>query len=115
MLYCWEAMIPIYTGGSWFSGMNLIVHSIMYTYFAFAAAGVRFSKASQQFITVLQIVQMVAGMAITVHNAVMCNSEPLITYFGLAMYFSYFVLFIQFFFGKYTPKTKDAAADKKKA
>lgn len=108
MLYCWEALIPLYSGGSWFSGMNLVVHSIMYSYFAAAAAGVRFNKASQQFITVLQILQMVAGIAITVHNAVLCNSEPLITYFGLAMYASYFILFVQFFFGKYAAPKKTA-------
>ena len=120
MLYCWEAMIPLYDGGSWFSGMNLVVHSFMYTYFALAAAGVRFSRASQQFITVLQIVQMVAGIAITVHNYMHCNAMPTLTFFALAMYASYFVLFVQFFFAKYgddkeKKAAKKAAGDAKKA
>ena len=68
MLYCWEAMIDLYPGGSWFCGMNLVVHSIMYSYFALASWGVKFSRTSQQFITLLQILQMVAGISITVHN-----------------------------------------------
>jgi elongation of very long chain fatty acids protein 6 len=109
MLYCWEAIIVLYTGGSWFCGMNLVVHSLMYSYFALASAGVRFSRTSQQAITVLQIVQMVAGIFITVHNALVCNSQPTLTAFALLMYFSYFVLFVQFFVAKYSAKKQPAA------
>jgi elongation of very long chain fatty acids protein 6 len=116
MLYCWEAMIELYDGGSWFSGMNLVVHSFMYTYFALAAWGMRFSRQSQQLITVLQIVQMVAGVAITVHNYVHCNTMPVLTFFALCMYASYFVLFVQFFFAKYgEDKKPKRSGDAKKA
>lgn len=41
-----------------FAGMNLIVHSIMYTYFAIVALGVRFPNQVRMTITLLQIVQM---------------------------------------------------------
>ncbi len=58
--------------GGWFAGMNLVVHSVMYSYYAACAFGAEFSKTTRLSITTLQILQMVAGTAIVLHNMFTC-------------------------------------------
>lgn len=109
MLYCWDAWAVIQDNGAWFAGMNLVVHSVMYSYFAAAVLGVRFSRPTQQAITLLQITQMVLGLVIVLHNLLVCNTEPVNGFCALAMYLSYLVLFVQFYLSKY-----NAAVNKNK-
>lgn len=108
MLYCWDGWAIIGPNGAWFAGMNLIVHSIMYSYFAATAMDIHFPKAAQMVITQLQILQMVLGLAIVVHNLVRCNTDPINAYCALGMYLSYLVLFVQFYFAKYNKPRPEA-------
>jgi elongation of very long chain fatty acids protein 6 len=97
LLYCWDAWAIQILNGGWFALMNLVVHSIMYTYFAFTAYGIRFSNRTRLTITTLQISQMFVGIMVLLHNLVVCPLHPRNYIMGLIMYASYAVLFIQVF------------------
>jgi len=97
MWFCWMAWAANLENGGLFAAMNLVVHSIMYSYFAASAFGVRFPNPLRQSITLLQITQMVLGTSIVLHNAIYCNFHPLLTYAGLAMYLSYVYLFVELY------------------
>jgi elongation of very long chain fatty acids protein 6 len=70
LLYCWDAWAIQIPNGGWFALMNLVIHSIMYSYFAMTAYGVRFSNPTRLMITALQISQMFFGLLIVGHNLV---------------------------------------------
>jgi len=95
--YCWDAWGVQVQNGGWFAGMNLVVHSVMYSYYAACAFGAEFSKTTRLSITTLQILQMVAGTAIVLHNMFTCFDYKFNTYFALVMYISYMILFVKLF------------------
>ncbi|KAL6047976.1 Elongation of very long chain fatty acids protein [Balamuthia mandrillaris] len=98
LIFCWEACALNVSTGVWFAGMNLTVHSIMYSYYCLTAMGYRFSQPLRLSITSLQISQMVMGLIIIVSQLSFCSEfHERNTYFGLAMYLSYFVLFAKLF------------------
>jgi elongation of very long chain fatty acids protein 6 len=114
LLYCWNAWAIQIPNGGWFAAMNLIIHSMMYSYYAACAHGVRFSNATRLSITSLQIVQMLLGVSIVLHNLVVCNTHPENYIFGLVMYASYMVLFTKLFLDSYV-YAKRPARDAKSA
>jgi hypothetical protein len=115
MLFCWVAWGYRIENGGLFAGMNAVIHSIMYTYYTIASTGVRFPNVMRSMVTMLQIVQMVLGTCISIHNIVMCNFDPMVQYAGLFMYISYLLLFLQFFYVQYiAPKPKVEAGKEKK-
>eukprot|EP00003_Mantamonas_plastica_P014237 TRINITY_DN246_c0_g1_i1.p1 TRINITY_DN246_c0_g1~~TRINITY_DN246_c0_g1_i1.p1 ORF type:complete len:360 (+),score=137.08 TRINITY_DN246_c0_g1_i1:392-1471(+) len=115
MLYCWFAnnISPFFScNGWWFASMNLLVHSIMYTYYFLAATGNRPSWGVH--LTTLQILQMVVGIVVS-YLSTNCegwegNMPGLI--FVSTMYACYLFLFGKLFFDKYLA-AKQAAKDKK--
>ena len=121
MLYCWHAYIMQPTTGLWFTTMNYFVHSIMYLYYFLTAIGARaLVKPIAPIITTLQLVQMVAGIIITVLGLLWtregrCGADPINSRLGLAMYTSYFVLFALLFKKLYlSKKPRGTAAGKEK-
>ena len=102
--------------------MNYFVHSIMYFYYAIRAGGIcRPPKWVNMFITILQLLQMVGGVIINARIAMnignpdfYCDGVIETTYFhvivSFAMYGSYFILFLHFFYTAYF--TKPASIDK---
>ena len=114
-MYCSLQYCQLYPPGQWFSAMNYFVHAIMYGYYAVRASGLyRPPIWINMFITVLQLIQMLAGVAITlyVYYHVLnktwdCGEgyDPLLqVYLSLGMYFSYLVLFANFFYSTYFSK-----------
>jgi elongation of very long chain fatty acids protein 6 len=103
--------------GSIFSGMNFFVHSLMYSYYAARAMGFHIPRWIAQFITLLQLSQMFVGVYITVlafYNSRSGRVPGCIVrddhfFMATAMYFTYAVLFLNFFYQKYC-----AAKDKSK-
>merc|ERR1719450_1937870 len=102
--------------------MNYSVHSIMYGYFAVMGTKHRRVVAPYAiYITLLQLVQMLVGMFITMkavlHQAAgeECHVNKTNSVLGLAMYASYFVLFFKLFVDNYYlgPKTRSAAPQKR--
>ena len=82
----------------------------MYGYFALRAARVRLPPFIQQFITFLQIAQMIAGCIVNVsvfnykQDGYSCNTSDTNVMLSLALYASYFILFAHFFYVTYLRK-----------
>ena len=113
-IYCWYHYVAQVYLAQWFITLNYIVHSIMYTYYALRASGrVRPPVWVNMIITVLQLVQMVLGVGINLYIYMKmeadsnwyCDGKVETSYFyvywAFAMYFSYFVLFVHFFWSTY--------------
>jgi elongation of very long chain fatty acids protein 6 len=115
LLFCWDAWAVKAEYGGWFAAMNLVVHSIMYSYFAFAALKIRLPNALRPFITTLQILQMFGGLGVVIHNAIYCDTHRRNIYFGFAMYLSYVFLFCKFFVDSYLRSSADKKAAHAKA
>jgi len=112
MLYCWHSYTSLTAPGLWFAAMNFGVHSIMYFYYFMAAIGARnLVRPIARSITSLQILQMVAGMVVTISGFYWYHAEGegcLINAsnarMGLAMYSSYFYLFGVLYYNLYVKK-----------
>lgn len=96
--------------------MNLLVHSLMYSYYCLKALRVYVPRAISVVITSLQIIQMFFGLYIHAHVLVLlsrdgrrCHNTYRSAVPGLAMYLLYFYFFIRFFIDSYfkaKPKQK---------
>merc|ERR1719461_1727830 len=114
MWFCWLAISFISWFGWAFAIMNLTVHSIMYMWYALAAAdgwlgsGLRPGRSLSQLVTVLQIAQMIAGTAICLYVNFKpdCENDIKAKRSGLVMYLIYLVLFVKFFIQAYCTKPK---------
>jgi len=118
-VYCWWMYGNQLPGGVVFMTVNIFVHSVMYTYYALRAAGIRIPKKIAVSITSIQIVQMVVG-SVTMYlvNKWMgdpdCKSNKTHIFMGTAMYLSYFVLFVDFFVKAYMKKRYSVVASSEK-
>lgn len=89
--------------------MNYGVHSIMYFYYFLMAIKIRPPWAMM--VTILQISQMVVGVACTIFsfyylNQPGCKVSEQNTWAAFVMYGSYLALFVEFFVGRYLLKSK---------
>jgi elongation of very long chain fatty acids protein 6 len=111
MLYCWYSTVYVWKyndTGIFFACMNLLVHSIMYSWYAATRTGWRSPKILMMMVTLIQLVQMVLGVWI-VHIATSgrpgctqwMNEDPLGARACLFMYASYLVLFGKLFADNY--------------
>ena len=100
--------------------MNYCVHTVMYGYFALRAARVRLPRSLQQFITLLQLIQMIIGCAVNIaafyykEQGYSCATSYTNIILSLLMYASYLLLFAHFFYMNYLrqdsmKKSKDRA------
>eukprot|EP00051_Salpingoeca_urceolata_P006216 m.82504 g.82504 ORF g.82504 m.82504 type:complete len:331 (+) comp14731_c0_seq4:79-1071(+) len=109
LLYCWHAYNNTVAPGIWFAAMNYTVHSVMYLYYALMSLGIRkMTRPLAPLITTLQLTQMIMGLVVTVLSAywhtqdsTSCHVDAANYKLGLAMYFSYFVLFAFLFYELY--------------
>jgi len=110
MWFCWLAVSLNLPNGATFSGMNLFVHSIMYTYYGCSALRIFWPQWARITITVLQILQMFGGMAAIIHNLIVCPGPNTAVYLGgLAMYASFALLFMELFYKNYCIPQKKGA------
>ena len=66
-IYCWYHFPKQISMAQWFCTMNYAVHAVMYLYYAVRASGYyRPPKWVNMFITALQLLQMVVGVAVNV-------------------------------------------------
>ncbi|KAG7507827.1 elongation of very long chain fatty acids protein 6-like [Solea senegalensis] len=106
LVYSWYSYKDKVAGGGWFMTMNYMVHSLMYTYYAARAAGLRVPRICAMIITATQILQMVMGLAVlglVYHwlHEVHCPSNMDNITWGVIMYLSYLILFAIFFYNSY--------------
>ena len=112
LLFTWYSYADEASAGRWYVDMNYVVHAMMYSYYALRAMGVRVPKQVAMLITTSQIAQMVMGTVVTVYALMAkmrgqsCAISESTVYAGVLMYFSYFVLFANFFINSYLKTQK---------
>ncbi|CAC9468957.1 fatty acid elongase [Leishmania donovani] len=115
MLFCWHAHVSGISNGLGFAVMNMLVHSIMYFYYFMCACGQRkLVRPFASMVTLLQIAQMFAGMALILYTTRLyvthpggCDTSASSLAFGTVMYLSYIILFVKLFRDNYVLKKRD--------
>lgn len=108
-IYCWWMYGERFPGGVVFMTINIIIHSIMYSYYTLRASGIRLRRPIAIAVTSSQIIQMVIG-SYTMYlinewrEEPSCKSTRLHVIMGSLMYLSYFFLFVHFFYKTYLQK-----------
>ena len=111
LIYCWISFAEHAGISLWFCAMNYFVHSIMYTYYALRAMKFMVPKSVNILITVLQLLQMLFGVAINIWTVIIkqrgeeCNQTFQNSCLSFVMYFTYLLLFVHYFFKTYLVKT----------
>ncbi|ESO84018.1 hypothetical protein LOTGIDRAFT_210968 [Lottia gigantea] len=113
LCYCWYSFSQHTAAGRWFMVMNFTVHSFMYSYYALKAMQIYVPKQISLLITSMQLLQMIMGCIINIMVFVyksrgeFCQQSDINLVLSTAMYFSYFVLFANFFYKTYmVPRSK---------
>ncbi|DAZ94473.1 TPA: hypothetical protein N0F65_003509, partial [Lagenidium giganteum] len=115
LLFCWHAYGTLSASGIYFVAMNYSVHAVMYFYYFLTAVGYRPRWA--QFVTIIQLSQMVVGVAVCALNVyymrvdMPCNVDRENLKWGIIMYSSYFALFLKFFIERYFFKSSRSPAN----
>ena len=131
LLFTWDTHVRDGSSSRYFVFVNFLVHSVMYSYYAAMAAGIKGVASVSIGITAMQLTQMAIGMFVLmrVHSLLgsgnnACSDSVFTVVTGLAMYASYFLLFANFFVKRYLrssstksrsspPTSKGAAAEKR--
>jgi hypothetical protein len=125
MLFAWNSWYVPTAPSVWYAAMNYSVHAFMYSYYfmmSFSATTRKMVRPFAQFITSIQILQMVWGFAVSVVagyylqiSGKECQANTFNNTFAIVMYFSYLILFSMLFKKMYlTPKGKGAKKAEKK-
>ena len=102
-------MIPI---NRWTGSMNYFIHSIMYTYYCFKALGFKLPRLVSVIITTLQILQMFIGLYVSSYcfaqklAGLPCKITLNESIFCFTIYFTYLILFLNFFIRTYLNRYK---------
>jgi len=114
LMFCSFASIHGNAPALVFALMNFTVHSFMYFYYALKAARVRIPRFISMILTTLQISQMMVGLYVAVHcyrvksAGDYCGVPYSTLNAAFLMYFSYWVLFLRFFYDSYFRKQRQA-------
>jgi len=112
LVYCWYSCKDFTASGRWFVLMNFSVHAVMYSYYALRALRFRIPKWVNIVITSGQISQMIIGIIINTlayrkkARGDECHIRDENIKWSFLMYFSYFLLFFNFFYKAYISKPK---------
>ena len=111
LLFTWDTHFRDGSSSRYFIFINLFVHSVMYSYYAIQAYGIRCPSSFAMMITSIQMTQMLMGILVLMRvNSLMnsgqqCFDSTFTVVSGLLMYASYFILFAHFFVRRYFAKT----------
>lgn len=122
LLYCWHSYATHAANGGYFIGMNYSVHAVMYFYYFLMAINRKPTWINPIFITIFQLSQMVVGIFVCVavyyyknilnHPCAVTDENMLA---GGVMYFSYFLLFLNFLLQRFVFKQPVQVKKPKKA
>jgi len=107
LLFTWDTHVRDGSSSRYFVVINFLVHSVMYSYYAAMAVGVKSVSSISIMITSMQIIQMAIGMFVLLRvNSLIgsgnqCSDSAFTVLTGLLMYASYFLLFANFFIKRY--------------
>lgn len=106
LLCTWHTMVTHAPAGIIYTTVNYGVHSVMYFYYFLMAVKCKPKWFRPQWITVAQILQMVVGCIISICAFSLVHKDDCWAGFEnntgiLVMYFSYFLLFSQFFLNRF--------------
>ena len=107
--FVYQKMTPIF---HWCMTMNLFVHWIMYSYYAAKSYGFRVPSKIAQCITVLQLTQFLIGIYCNILAIYVkttggdCVIHMDVIFFNVFFYFSFVVLFLNFFYNRYIKKKR---------
>lgn len=124
LIYTWYSFGQNISLGRWFVTMNMVVHSLMYGYYAFRAMKIYVPRQIAMAVTSLQIIQMIVGFYVSsyaFYSKLVGNycEIPLKTAtFGFIIYLIFFLMFAKLFVNNYIRmiiphKTNNVAADSK--
>lgn len=119
LMFTWYAYVNGIGACRWFMVMNFTVHALMYAYYGLRAANIRVPRQVSVTITTMQILQMMIGMTVSVaelyflRTGQCAESSKSTLYFAIAMYFSYLILFLNFFYKNYLSPSLSKAKQKK--
>lgn len=107
LIYTWFCLVIMSPPGAIFGAVNAFVHSIMYFYYFLASTGSRPSWG--KLVTTIQLTQMVVGISISViwtsyyltEDHCPMGSPRAYMFSSLALYSSYFILFLNFYIQRY--------------
>lgn len=112
---CWYSLMTGLPVCKYFAFINVLVHTIMYSYYAAQIAGIKSPKIVSMGITSMQMIQMIidVGLNAVTFSLMLNNSSCYNDKFGLFISFflptSYLILFAQFFIQVYFPTDKKSA------
>ena len=112
--YSWYGFATGCTAGHWFGALNFTVHSVMYFYYMLKALGYRVPSSVAKSITILQLTQFFIGLSILFVGMWArwlgreCGVNATHIKVGLIVYGSYFILFLNFFYHRYSLALKKA-------
>ena len=114
LIYCWLSVRDDSSTSRWFILMNYIIHTFMYAYYAFRALRFQIPKWVNIAITTGQLSQMVVGIYVNTiayikkNRGERCDTKYSNIYWSFIMYFSYFLLFLNYFYHAYVRKPSNA-------
>lgn len=120
LLMAWIVFVEASAVGPFFGGVNVFIHSLMYTYYTLQTIGIRLPKAISMTLTMMQTTQMLVGLLVVYmtnyYASRGCRSSNVVTVCASIMYASYFLLFARFFLLSYvkpSPRPSDLRGEKK--
>ncbi|OTF75820.1 hypothetical protein BLA29_005725 [Euroglyphus maynei] len=115
LIYSWFVFGDVPSTARWMVNMNLMVHTLMYSYYALTAMGYRLPRQVNVTLTTLQIIQMLFGFYIHIDclrlklMAKPCDVSMAVAVTGFSLYALFFLLFMNFFIRTYIiPSSKKA-------
>jgi len=115
LIFAWHIMAYGPGASYWYGAMNFLVHAIMYTYYCVRAINIKVPEVLAKCITSMQSLQMLVGFSVNFYsiyrkyNGYECGNTYAHSAVAIALYFSYFVLFLRFANQRYSkPKSKAA-------
>lgn len=112
--FSWHSLAIKSTPAHWFCALNYVVHSVMYSYYVIKSTGTKLPKFVSVAITGLQLLQFVVGLVVVcvtahvqLYRGEFCNCTATNIAIGVMVYFSYLVLFGNFFYQRYLKPRKE--------
>jgi hypothetical protein len=109
LLFCWHSYAFRSSTGLYFVAMNFTVHAVMYFYYFLMCYRIKPKWFNPQWITIMQISQMVIGSAVSLRSYYLllsngnsaCQVKEENVFAGLLIYASYLYLFSVFFIQRF--------------